>query len=127
MKKTPYQYQELTGAQANAVQDMFKALIKKHDLTMDGETIFPDLRLDPRRNIIHFGDEFMMYLIAGNVAGNVYDDMERGLWSLGIQIEDTDGCALHFSTCKPIPLAAWQEIADEPENEDLQMMGQTIS
>ena len=111
MNNTQYQYQELNGSQAIAVQDMFTALIKKHDLTMEGEKIFPDLRLHPRRNIIYFDDEFMMYLLAGHVAGNVYDDMERGLWSLGIQIDDTDGCTLHFSTCKPIPLAAWQALS----------------
>jgi len=85
---------------------MFTALIKKHDLTMDGEAIYPDLTLHPHRNIIQFDDEFMMYLIAGHVAGNVYDDMERGLWSLGIQIDDTDGCDLHFSTCEPVPMPA---------------------
>ena len=126
MNNTPYHYQELGTSKAIAIQDMFAALIKKHGLTMEGETVHPDLNLHPHRNVIHFDDEFMMYLIAGHVAGNVYDDMERGLWSLGIQIDDTDGCTMHFSTCKPIPLAAWEAIED-PENEDLMMLGQTIN
>jgi len=34
--------------------------------------------------------------------------------------------AIDFSTCKPIPLAAWEAIED-PENEDLMMLGQTIN
>jgi len=102
----PFPYQALGTSKAIALQDMFTALIKKHDLTMDGEAIYPDLTLHPHRNIIQFDDEFMMYLIAGHVAGNVYDDMERGLWSLGIQIDDTDGCDLHFSTCEPVPMPA---------------------
>jgi len=99
-------FPSLGAPKESALQDMFAALIKKHELTTDGEAIYPDLTLHPHHNIIQFHDEFMMYIIAGHVAGNVYDEMERGLWSLGIQIDDTDGCDLYFSSCEPVPMPA---------------------
>ena len=44
-----------------------------------------------------FEDESMSHLIAGNVAGSIYDEMEAEVNKLGFTIEDTDGSTLHLS------------------------------
>ena len=80
-------------------QAIFKALIKKHEITSCGETMLHDIcRVDDvvtNNIIIYFEDEEIGYLIAGYVAGLIYDEMESNINLLGYDIIDTDGSNMH--------------------------------
>lgn len=77
------------------IENLFASLITKHELTVFGGTIFPDIHYMNNSQIV-FEDEFIGYLLAGYVASDVYDEMERGLRELGIEITNTDGSTMHY-------------------------------
>ena len=86
---------EPTPPPAPYVELQFHELIKKRDLSWDGEPLYPDCRVVG--NQIIFEDEGMMYLLAGYVASSVFDEMETMLTEkLGIEMIDSDGTIMTF-------------------------------
>ena len=90
---------ELSGK----IESMLKALIDKHEMHMGGETLDPDiLRIETIKDKhsdrvkydVIFNDENMAYLLAGYVAGYVYDEMEAGFKALGFEMVDGDGATV---------------------------------
>jgi len=84
-----------TPPPAPYVELQFHELIKKHDLSFEGEPIYPDCRVEDQQII--FEDEGMMYLMAGYVASSIFDEMETMLAEkLGIEMTDSDGTIMTF-------------------------------
>jgi len=80
---------------AQKVENLFQDLINKHDLSFEGEPLYPDCRVEDHQII--FEDEGMMYLLAGYVASSVFDEMETMLAEkLGIEMTDSDGTIMTF-------------------------------
>lgn len=79
------------------VQDLFSKLIKDHELNMEGEPLYPDIYTFGEAEIV-FEDEHISYLLAGYVASSIYDELERNLKAIGIQMEDSDGSKLTITT-----------------------------
>ena len=80
---------------AQKVENLFQDLIKKHDLSFEGEPLYPDCRVEDHQII--FEDEGMMYLLAGYVASSIFDEMETMLAEkLGIEMIDSDGTIMTF-------------------------------
>jgi len=80
---------------AQKVENLFQDLINKHDLSFEGEPLYPDCRVEDHQII--FEDEGMTYLLAGYVASSIFDEMETMLAEkLGIEMIDSDGTIMTF-------------------------------
>ena len=79
------------------VQEVFAKLIKDHDLSMEGEPLYPDIYTFGEAEIV-FEDEYISFLLAGYVASSIYDELERNLKAIGIEMEDQDGSKLIIKT-----------------------------
>lgn len=80
---------------AEYVKLLFQRLIDQHDLSLEGEPLYPDCRVEHQQII--FEDEGMMYLMAGYVSSPIFDDMETMLADkLGIAMTDSDGTIMTF-------------------------------
>jgi hypothetical protein len=80
---------------AQKVENLFQDLINKHDLSFEGEPLYPDCRVEDHQII--FEDEGMMYLLAGYVSSSIFDEMETMLAEkLGIEMIDSDGTIMTF-------------------------------
>ena len=79
------------------IETLFTNLIESHGIAMDGEPLDAYIyRWSVRQweTLVSFNDENMGYLLAGYVASSVFDEMERGLESLGFSISDSDGSTM---------------------------------
>ena len=86
---------EPTPPPAPYVELQFHELINKHELSFEGDPLYPDCRVEDHQII--FEDEGMMYLLAGYVASSVFDEMETMLAEkLGIEMIDSDGTIMTF-------------------------------
>lgn len=77
------------------IEELFGALIKKYGMDWSGEPLIGEVYFmqktrDGNTDIV-FNDENMSHLIAGNVAGSIYDEMEAKLKVLGYEIAECDG------------------------------------
>ena len=80
-----------------SVEKLLSDLIKKHDLTMNGETLYPDIYTFGETEIV-FEDEYIGYLLAGYVSSKVFNELDCKLLDLGIEMIDSDGCKMIIET-----------------------------
>ena len=76
------------------VESFFAGLINKHEMTVGGEEIYPDIAqwsFGSEETHIVFEDEEIASLLAGYVSETIYNEMEEGLKGFGFNIIDTDG------------------------------------
>jgi len=79
------------------VQNLFAKLIEDHNLTMNGEKLYPDIYTFGETEIV-FEDEYIGYLLAGYVSSKVFDELEARLLDIGIDMIDSDGCKMIIET-----------------------------
>lgn len=103
------------------LENLYKALIEKHGLTMYGEDLDGSIfRLTeifervtdyegnvtekgPTKLVVSFNDEYMGYVLSGNVAGRVGKEMDEELAKLGFRIYDGDGEIAYMERLKEAP------------------------
>lgn len=86
------------------IEKLFKDLIEEYEMDFYGEKLEHDIYqyreygYKDEDGVFYmesieavFNDENMAYLLAGHVASSVYDEMEKRLKALGLEITDGDG------------------------------------